>query len=380
MFTRQIRAFLPVLALTALLAGLSGCGWQSDPSQVGAKQVPTNNILDSVQIVMSLLGPGPQGKQVTLTLKGVSQVRKLYTAIVGLPLLPQNTPCTADAGPSYALTFWQGGKVLTTATAQRFGCGVVTLSGEKQDRRANQAFWSQFDQAVYDATPIAQPQQLAILHTVQLDQLPQTAQITSAETARRLYDAILALPQAPQNENSSCAPALFYEYHLVFHTTDQAIASVFDNKCNTISLEGNYQSRTGTFIMNNQFKQLFQQTLATTTFAQAHPDRLTLNLQPSRGTVKQSTIADAGLRQQLFALSKGNAQPDCPSGEDKLAGKGTFYTFSFTQWDLPILASVDAYEGSCTLLSIDGNTGMGMGQILQGDGEFWNLAHQAANS
>src|SRR5258708_25791930 len=61
--------------------------------------------------------------------------------------------------------------------------------------------------------------------------------------------------------------------------------------------------------MNDQFKQLFGQTLAATPFALAHPDRLTLELQPGSGAARLGTIADAGLRQQLytkiFALPAG---------------------------------------------------------------------------
>jgi len=63
-----------------------------------------------------------------------------------------------------------------------------------------------------------------------------------------------------------------------------------------------------------------------------------------------------------------------------VAGKGKWYTFSFTQWDLPVLVNVDAYEGSCTLVSLDAGQGMGVGQILQGDGEFWHLVHRLENS
>ena len=377
MFTRQIRTFLPSLALAVLLAGLSGCGQQPASFQAGV-----GNALDRVQIVASI--PGLQGGKpaVTLTLMDVSLTQQLYSTIVALSPLPQNAACTADFGPSYTLTFLQGEKTLTTATAQRYGCGRVSLQGETQDRRASQGFWSQLDQAIYQATPVAKPERLAILHTLQLDQLPQTAQITSIETAQRLYDAILALPPAPQN--GSCVPKVFYEYQLVFHSADQTVSSVLDKKCNTISLDGNYQSRGGTFMMNDQFKQLFQQILTTTTFAPAHPDQLTLNLQPSRGINRQITITDAGLRQQLFTkiftLPAGKAQQDCPSGEDKVAGKGYWYTFSFTQWDLPVLVHADAYEGSCTFLSLDADGGMGMGQILQGDGAFWDLVHQAANA
>src|SRR5436309_3196564 len=175
------------------------------------------------------------------------------------------------------------------------------------------------------------------------------------EPVATLIDAILALPPAPQN--GSCSPESLHEYQLVFHTADQAISSGIDKTCNTVSLEGNYKSRGGIFMMNGQFKHLFEQTLAAATFAPARPDRLTLDIQPEKGVARQSTIADARLRQQLytkiFALSEGKAQPNCPSGEDKVAGKGKWYLLNFTQWDLPVLVNVDAYEGSCTFVSLD---------------------------
>ncbi|MBE3561700.1 MAG: hypothetical protein IMW89_21135, partial [Ktedonobacteraceae bacterium] len=165
------------------------------------------------------------------------------------------------------------------------------------------------------------------------------------------------------------------EYQLVFHKPDQAIASVVSKQCNTISLEGHYQSRGGVYSMNEQFKQLFAQIIAGASFAPAQPDQLTLQQQEANGTVSQQLMTDANLRQQLytkiFSLPAGTPRPDCPSGADKIAGKGRWYTLSFTQWDLPLLR-LQAYEGSCTQLSLGGNL------ILQDDREFWDLLHRAA--
>lgn len=376
MFIRHIRIWLPVLALAALLAGLSGCGWQqATPSQAGASNLP-----DQVSITIHALDP--KGGKPVLKLTDISLVRQLYTTVVALSPLPLDSACTDELGPSYTLAFQQNGKTLTTANAQRYGCRRVSLTGEKQDRRANQDFWSQLDQAIFQATPPASPTRLAILHTLQLDQPPQAAQISSVETVQQLYQAILALPRVPQSSN--CVPELLHEYQLVFHTTDQEIPSVIDHKCNTISLNGNYKSRGGTFTMSSQFRQLFAQTLTTATFAPARPDHLTLTFEPARGSALQSTITDTELMQRLytkiFALPTGKTQPNCPSQEDKVAGKGAWYVLNFTQWDLPILVNVDAYEGSCKFLSLDNGQGTGMGQILQADEEFWNLVHHAANS
>ena len=157
---------------------------------------------------------------------------------------------------------------------------------------------------------------------------------------------------------------------------------MLDQKCQTITLEGNYQSRSGTFAVSSAFELLFEHTLATATFAPAKSDRLTMEIQKGNGVTRQTTIADAKLRQQLFtttfALPVGVALPNCPSGQDKVAGNGTWYTLEFTQWDLLTLVIVDAYEGSCTNVALDDGQGTNSGQTLQGDGEFWNLVHQAA--
>jgi hypothetical protein len=369
---------LPALVL-AFLVGLSGCGMKAGSQTAGPG---SSGNPDSVRITFETPVLDPAHSKHMLTLNIVTQVQYLYATIFALPPMPQNIACTADGGFPYTLTFQQGTKTLATVVVARYGCRPVSIAGEPTDRQSTADFWSHLDQAIYQATPVARPEQLALLHTLQLDQPPQAAQITSVETVQHLYDAILALPQAPQNEK--CSPESFHEYHLVFHTADQAIPSIIDKTCNTISLEGSYQSRTGTFVMNGQFKQLFGQTLAGTSFALAHPDRLTLEFQPGSGSVRLGTIADAGLRQQLytkiFALPPGKASPNCPSGADKMAGKGKWYTLSFTQWDLPVLVNVDAYEGSCTLVSLDAGQGMGVGLILQGDGEFWQLVRRLESS
>lgn len=374
---KPIPVFLPALLLTLLIV-LSGCGTNAGSQTAGPGGNP-----DSVRIDFDIPTLDTVQSKHVVTLKDAAQVQHLYTTIFALPAMPQHIACTSDGGVSYTLTFQQGTKTLATALAARFGCQPVSITGETTDRQSNTDFWSQVDQAIYRAEPVATPEQLAILHTLQLDQAPLVAQITSVETVQRLYNAVLALPLAPQND--SCSTESLHEYQLVFHTAEQAISSALDKTCNTITLVGNYQSRSGTFVMSDQFKQLFTQTLAATSFVPAHPDRLTLEIQPANGTSQQSTVADTGLRQQLytkiFALPAGQAQPNCPSSEDKTAGKGTWYKLNFMQWDLPVLGPVDAYEGTCTLISLDaGGQGTGMGLVLQGDQAFWDLVHRLGNS
>jgi hypothetical protein len=370
---KLLKSCMLVLALAALLAGVTGCGVQGPTLYGGVGPVP-----DSVQIAIHLLRPPGESPVVTLT--NPSLVQHLYNTVAQLPDLPENAICPADMGPSYTLTFLRGGERLRTVTAGRYGCEVVSIVGVEQERQANQAFWSELDQDISLASPIARPEQLAILHRVQLDQSPETALLTSAATVEDLYQAILQLP--PASQTGSCSPEVLHHYLLVFRTSTQAIPAVLDQKCQTITLQGNYQSRGGTFTVGAPFEQLFQRTLAAATFTPAKPDRLTMEIQAGNGAAHETTIADAQLRQQLFttifALPAGVAQPNCPSGQDKLAGSGTWYSLEFTEWDLLTLVMVGAYQGSCTEVDLDDGQGTNPGQILQGDREFWNLVHQAA--
>ena len=298
-------------------------------------------------------------------------VQQLYTTIYALPQMPDNLPCPANLGPHYTLTFQQGAKALVTVVAMRDGCEPVSIKGEAHDRRASSDFWAQLDQAIYHASPLASVQWLAVMRTPQTGQLPLTARITSAGTAQRLYNAILALPLATPNMGYlQGSPA----YQLVFHAANQEIYSTIDMQHHLISLNGNLQSRTGLYTINDQFKRLLDETLAGATFAPARPDAATVSIQ-KKDLSSQQMIKNMTFIEQIYA--KFNALPaaqppqDCPSGADKVAGKGTFYTFLFSQWSLPVLQA-QVYEGSCKL--IQNNT---TGQSFQGDQEFWDLVHRA---
>jgi hypothetical protein len=371
MSRNKVLSLLPGLLLAGLLAGLSGCGLASGPGP--ASSSTPRGKPDSVSILIDEVSPSPTRQKPVVTLTVARLVQQLYATIYALPQMPENLGCTAELGPHYTLTFRQGSKTLVTVIAMRDGCRPVSIAGEGHDRQATATFWTQLDQAIYAATPPAQVEWFAIQHSLHPGQPPQTARITAASTAQRLYHAILALPLAPQgNIYADSSPA----YQLVFHATDQAIPSVISQKLSLISLEGHFQSRGGTYVMNKAFKRLLGEILAGATFAPARPDAASLTLSRAGGAGQQTRIADAALLQRLYkkvyTLQRTRAQPNCPSEADKVAGKGTFYHYSFTQWDLPIL-QVDVYEGSCRLIEISPT-----GQFLQGNQEFWNLVHHAA--
>ena len=143
-----------------------------------------------------------------------------------------------------------------------------------------------------------------------------------------------------------------------------------------ISLEGDFHSRGEVYAMNAAFEHPLGEILAGISFAIARPDAASVTINKLDSTSQQRGIADAMMQRfymKVLSLRSTQAQADCPSGEDKVAGKGTFYDVSFMQWGLPIL-SVSVYEGSCRLVEIDST-----GRVLQDDAEFWDLIHQAAD-
>jgi hypothetical protein len=359
MLMKKSLTLLPGLLLVGLLTFLSGCG-----TNPGTGNVPTGKP-DSVSIqIDEVIG----GKK---TLTVASMVQQLYATIYALPQMPDTLLCPADLGPHYTLTFNQGGKALVTVIAMRDGCEPVSIKGESGNRQASSVFWAQLDQAIYHASPIASVQWLAVMRAPQTGQWPLTTRITSAEIAQRLYNAILALPlTSPNNAYLQGPPA----YQLVFHAASQDIPSAIDLQHNLVSLNGNRQSRTGVYTLNDQFKRLLDQTLAGATFAPAHPDATSLNIQ-KKDLSSQQMIKNMTFIEQFYAkfnaLQPAQPPQDCPSGADKVAGKGTFYTILFSQWNLPVLQA-QVYEGSCQLIQ---NTATG--QSYQGDQEFWNLVHRA---
>jgi hypothetical protein len=358
-----------------LVSSLSACG-SSMPGQSGAQATPpvAGKLPDSVQIRLDELNPAKEAAPV-VTLRVLAQTQQLYQTMLALPPMPQQIACPAVAGPRYELTFLRGTQTQVRAVADRGGCGTVTIAGEKQDRLASKAFWDQLNQAIYAATPIAKPQALAIQHTLQGNQPVRTARIADSASAQRLYNAILALPQAAED---SCNDTHYPEYQLVFQTSNQAIPAVISQRCKTISLNGNNQSRSGLYTQSAQFQQLFAQTLAGATFAPAHPDQLVQTLN-AEGSESHGQVTDTQLMQQLYAkiftLQPGTVGPDCPSNADKVAGKARWYDLDFTQWGLPIM-SLTVYEGSCKL--VQPSPGLATSQTLLGDAAFWDLVHRAA--
>lgn len=369
---RNIRnqRLLPFLFVVSLLVCLSGCGSNSSISGN-----PPGGKPDHVQIVIDSFGLDQQKSPVTLTVASI--VQQLYTTIYALPQMPEQVACTAEGGPSYTLTFYEGSKKLVTVLAEDEGCRQISLSGEQHVRTAmnNKDFWDQLNNAIYAATPAAQVDWLALIPAPSHTQPPQIAQIASATTAQQLYNAIVTLTPVTQNNAYLNGTP---DYQLAFHTSDQPIAAALDLKQQLVSLGGQFHSRGGVYRMNEQFKQLFTKTLASVTFTRAQPDSLSLSLSTNQ-TGSMSPIRDTHLIQQLytriFTFPTAQPPPDNCLANDKVAGKQKLYELAFLQWNLKVL-SVSAYEGSCTSVTRDFDTGQS--QYLQADQQFWTLLHQAA--
>src|SRR5581483_4118295 len=315
-----------------------------------------------------------------VTLHTISMVQQLYTTIYALPPMPKGVACTLERGLHYTLTFYNKQQMLITVVAENDGCRQISIAGEPHARTAmdNKTFWNQLDTAIYEATPVAHVDSVAVMPISSPFQQLQTAQITSTGTAQKLYNAILALPAVAKNNGYLGKTG---DYQLNFHASDQSISSLIDLKQKRISLQGQYHSRSGIYQMNQQFIELFTNTLAGVQMMPARPDSLSQRITTS--TISQQfTVKDTQLRQHLYslALSLPTTQQSPPTSclsSDKAAGKEKWYDLTFSQWNLTLLG-ISAYEASCTFVA-RGSDASQSSQYLQADQQFWTLLHQAAN-
>jgi Putative zinc-finger len=384
----QRRGGFPLIAAIVALVIISGFIWyammpkfRSHPFlATGTEAGSPDSVIIQTNNLVSPNSPTPA--QTTVTLTDTMQVHNLYTMIYSLPTMPEKIACTDELGPSYTLTFKQGTTQLVQFNAERYGCHPISVVGKNEVRKTTTDFWNQLDLAINEASPIADVQWVAVKHRIAIDHPPQIAKVSSVEATQHLYQSILALPLTAQSVTGFGSNSI--EYELAFHTKDQVVLSLVDLSNNLISLEGNHLSRTGTYVMNDNFKGQFSTFLAETAFASASPDTAQITVQPNKGSASSpKAIVDKALIQQLYsqtlALPQSQLQSaGCPSGSDKESGTGTWYFVTFTQWDLPLL-NIQAYEGSCMSISIVPDAFYPMNTLLQGNQAFWDLIHHAAS-
>src|SRR5260370_40671738 len=101
--------------------------------------------------------------------------------------------------------------------------------------------------------------------------------------------------------------------------------------------------------MNDQFRSVLRSVLSGATFAPARPAQLALSVVKGQTASYQANVSDTqlmlALYDRVFTLPETASQEGCPPNADKLAGKGTYATLTFTQWNLP-LVQIATYEGS----------------------------------
>jgi hypothetical protein len=348
-------------ALLVLLLTLSACGASTAPGSTAHSEPPSP---DSVRIAIDAGVDTRPGTPPVVTLSDVALVRQLYKSISELPVQPANGSCAQMLRPHYTLTFRQGTAPLLTVQAEPFDCVIIV--GETSVRQATKAFWLQLDQLIGTAKTPLRPDRLAIAVTPPAGQTlaaPQSAQITSADTAQQLYDAILALPPAPLR--ARCPSVGTPTYQFVFVAGEQMVPACVYDTDQTVEIDGGYQWRGGTYTITDQFRRLLQSILAGAAFAPARPDQFALT--KTDGTSSPAPLNDTpqllALYERLFTLPVTASQPACLP--DK--GAGVWTRFTFTQWNL-LLVRIDTYEGSCRSVQ-ESDTG----QLLLADQAFWAL-------
>jgi hypothetical protein len=353
-------ALLFPLFLISFLFICNGCSPVTPPL---ATQPPPGGKPDSVQVeVYHYLNANP-----AIYITDTKAVQQLYTMLYALPAMPHEA-CPAIAGPRYILTFNQGGKQLTAANFEHIGCSPVSIQGDSQARQLTSAYWSFLQQSTNQAIATNKMTQLAIQPASQSGQpgqpgqpVQKTMQITSVATIQRLYTAILALQQpssCPSGSNSIV-------YQLAFHATNQLIpVQIGSTECNVITLHTTFYDKS--YRMDENFEQLLKQAIASASFKPAVPDKLSITLNYNNHIEVHDTTLIQSFYQNALTLQSSN-QGGCPSSVSE-----KYYSFLFSQWDLPLQQFTTNEVGNCTQIT----NGFSPDVNLQGNSEFWDFVHR----
>jgi hypothetical protein len=126
-----------------IICTLAGCGGST--GNTGATNTPTANPgPDQVQIQVFEVDQKTASK--TVTVSQANQVQHFYQTINAMPAYPKDAACTMEMGPRYTLIFSQGGKTVTTVTAERYGCKKMMIGSDT--RQGTQQFWQELDQMI----------------------------------------------------------------------------------------------------------------------------------------------------------------------------------------------------------------------------------------
>jgi hypothetical protein len=132
-----------------IICALAGCGGSTENGNTGSNTGPNSTPTakpgpDRVQIQVFEVDQKTASK--TVTVSQADQVQQFYQAINSMPAYPKDAVCTMEMGPRYTLIFSQGGKEVTTVTAERYGCKKMMIGSDM--RQGTQQFWQELDQMI----------------------------------------------------------------------------------------------------------------------------------------------------------------------------------------------------------------------------------------
>lgn len=315
-------------------------------------------------------------QNIFLTLTDRLLVQQLYDSLSTLsPWGSSLCTLVLSEAPIYQLTFSNAGNIMLVATAQEGGCPTVTkpgFLGFQQGFIASSAFWNVLERALSQAFSSFPVQRLAIGSFPSPEHPGRIALLSSTTLIRRLYEALLNLPVfSPKGyEPPQCQVETLSENRLLFSSESTHILVFFSQNCERVTLGkdvyGIYKQ------WDEQFQHVFAQTLEQSTFTQAEPTQLIVQI----GTNQHITITDLSLIRKLyetiFSLPKISLPQQCSSQQQE---KSTSYTLSFSQGNLPILTRY-VTAGACNQITV---SFLGTGSQLyfwQGNETFWKLLQQ----
>ncbi|QBD76487.1 hypothetical protein EPA93_10890 [Ktedonosporobacter rubrisoli] len=357
---------LLILSMALLVVG---CG--STEQAHAQSQAQHNNSLTKLQI--KLFGPGETAPLKRVVINDQELIQKLYAQAQALPKPQKDRICTMQLGLSYALSFWNGDKLVEMMVANSSGCGDLMLSSGDW-RQPDRQFWQVLRQAYDSAAGVKQPDSLAVVRYTDKTQPPLYARVTSASQVQKFLTALHQLPR----QADQCAPVGMPFDDLYFFEGEKMLrVQIFKGACKAVRI----MSEEGWRTMDQTVEQLLEQTLATTSFAKAIPDRLEMRIAFTKhGQDNGLTFMDLGHNNEelqrvrkiydvtyalpLLPLRNGNHE-SCPA-----SGSLKYYMLIFSQGGAWLTTAI-AYE-NCEPVQLNtvGATGIPLRQATQ---EFWSL-------
>ncbi|GCE45761.1 hypothetical protein EI42_02820 [Thermosporothrix hazakensis] len=217
---QSISAF-GLLLLTLLLVA---CGSASTTTGAGAA--------DANSVQMTLYAADQKTVNAIYQTTDQNNVQKLLETLKAAPALPNNTPCTRQAGPGYGLVFNQGDKQ-EKVSIDESGCGTIRFS-QTDTRRLTADSKDILMQLITEAKAAFQPEKVdATVRGVDMNPSLQKPTVVDKEKVQKLYDAIEKLP--PLDQKKMCTMMAGPHYDLTFYQGKQEVKVTADQSgCGTV--------------------------------------------------------------------------------------------------------------------------------------------------